>query len=376
MRLLILNWRCPVHPRAGGAEVLTLRVAERLAQWGHTVTWFAAAFPGAAREDMINGVRVVRAGSQAIVHLCAWRWYQRHGHGQFDRVVDEINTIPFFAQRYADCPTIALINQLAREVWWYEAPLPLAAAGYALEPYYLRPYQQAPVMTISASSAETLRAIGLRGRVDILPMATDFASEPVLPAQIEKESEWTLICLGRVVASKRIDHAVRALPFLAAQGFPARLWVVGAIEARTQRALEGLAGRLGMAGRVTFWGRVDEAQKRALLRKAHALVACSVREGWGLMVTEANRVGTPAVVYPVPGLRDSTQHDVTGLVSERAAPDSLARSIVQLLSDPARYARLREAAWAHAGRLNWDETARRFLAAVESAAATTAATTG
>lgn len=369
MRVLLLNWRCPTNPQAGGAERVSLRVAERLVAWGHAVTWFAASYPRARPQAVINGVRVVRAGRQWTVHLRAARWFARHGRGQFDLVVDEINTIPFFAHLYADCPTVALIHQLAREVWWYEAPLPLAALGYALEPLYLRAYRHVPAITISPSSAASLRAMGLAGPIALLPMATDLEPEPQLPPLAEKETGWTLIALGRVVPSKRIDHVLRALPALAATGFPARLWVVGAVQPAYQRRLVNLAQSLGVAGQVRFWGNVDEAQKRELLRRAHLLVACSVREGWGLIVTEANRVGTPAVVYNVPGLRDSTRHGVTGLHSARPQPAALAQAVTQLLGDPAAYARLRQAAWEQASQLSWDQTAQAFLRAVETVVA-------
>ena len=186
MRFLFLNWRCPTHPNGGGAERLTLRIAERLVGWGHSVTWLAAEYPGAAREEVINGIQIVRRGSQATVHLRAYGWYRRHGRGQFDAVIDEINTIPFFAHRYAGVPAVAFVMQLAREVWWYEAALPLAALGYVLEPLYLLAYQTSPVVTISSSSAESLSAHGLSGPIDIIPMATDFEPEPVLPALMEK----------------------------------------------------------------------------------------------------------------------------------------------------------------------------------------------
>ncbi len=56
---------------------------------------------------------------------------------------------------------------------------------------------------------------------------------------------------------------------------------------------------------VTFLGHVSEEEKRERLARAHALVATSVREGWGLVVTEAAASGTVSIGYDVPGLRDS-----------------------------------------------------------------------
>src|SRR5712692_1233155 len=76
LRILILNWRDVRHPRAGGAEFHTHELALRLMQGGAEVEWFAASFPGAAKSEIIDGVRVVRRGRQWTVHLRAFQHYR------------------------------------------------------------------------------------------------------------------------------------------------------------------------------------------------------------------------------------------------------------------------------------------------------------
>ena len=85
---------------------------------------------------------------------------------------------------------------------------------------------------------------------------------------------------------------------------------------------------------VAFLGRVSENEKRERLGRAHALVATSVREGWGLVVTEAAANGTVAIGYDVAGLRDSI--GASGGILTRADPASLATGLVRLLSSVAR----------------------------------------
>src|SRR5687768_16182679 len=113
MRVLVLNWRCTAHPRAGGAEVITLRLAEFLVQLGHEVTWFTSAFRGALPEDQLGRVRIVRRGTQATVRLEAFRWY-RDRRSHFDLLIDEVNTLPFLAHLYSRVPVVALFPQVAR----------------------------------------------------------------------------------------------------------------------------------------------------------------------------------------------------------------------------------------------------------------------
>jgi len=365
-RILILNWRDILHPRAGGAEKVTHEVARRWVSWGHRVTMLTATFPGATAHEVIDGVRVVRLGSQATVHWEAYRYYRRRLRGQCDVIIDEVNTIPFFAPLYAREPVVMYSNQLAREVWRYEAPFPLSAVGYLAEPWYLQAYRHTPIMTISASTAHDLRRLGLRGPSRIIPMSIDTRPLPVLPAMTTKEEDLTLVFVGRVVPSKRVGHMIEALALLHRSGLErARLWIIGSWEERYRRELNGQIAKLGLHDRVTFYGRVDATQKERLLARAHLFVMTSVREGWGLVVTEANAVGTPAVVYNVPGLRDSTRHGETGLVCPHNTPMDLARTIAALNADSALYMRLRQRAWAESGELSWDRTAREAWTAIE-----------
>jgi glycosyltransferase involved in cell wall biosynthesis len=56
---------------------------------------------------------------------------------------------------------------------------------------------------------------------------------------------------------------------------------------------------------VEFLGHVSRGEVVERLARAHVLVATSVREGWGLNVSEAAACGTPTIGYAVPGLVDS-----------------------------------------------------------------------
>ena len=76
----------------------------------------------------MDGIRILRRGSELTTRLYAPRLGRK---GDFDLVVEEVNTLPYFAPAWSRAPTLLYINQLAREVWWYEAAKPVAALGYA-----------------------------------------------------------------------------------------------------------------------------------------------------------------------------------------------------------------------------------------------------
>jgi glycosyltransferase involved in cell wall biosynthesis len=317
------------------------------------VEWFSATFPGAASVEEVDGVRIVRAGRQWTVHWRAFRRYRRSVRSDFDVVIDEVNTMPFFSPLWAGIPVFMLIFQLAREVWWYESPFPLNIVGYAIEPVYLLSYRHTPVLTISRSTEQDLKKLGFKGPITTIPIGI----ESVASAARQKSGTPTFLYVGRLAPSKRIAHMLQALgQFREATG-TGTLWLVGTGSERYQRSLAQLARQLGIEKSVVFWGSVPSLEKHRLMGEAHALLMTSVREGWGLVVTEANACGTPAIVYDVPGLRDSVRAGQTGLVVP-PRPASLSDAMIQMTSDPVLYDRLAGQSRRWSDTFSFDETSR------------------
>jgi len=330
LRILVFNWRDLAHPRAGGAEVHLQSVAREWVRCGHKVTVFCAAVDGRPARELADGVQVIRRGGRFGVYRQARRFWRREAAGRYDLVFDDVNTRPFLCPRFVrDVPVVAIIHQLAREVWRYEMPWPVAVVGrYLLEPAWLRVYRDVPVITMCESSRESLAEYGLR-RVTTVPlglstsMTARTGAEVTASAPAEKESVPTVVFVGRLSANKRPDHAIRAFAIVRRKLPDAQLWVIGS--GPEEARLRKIAGP-----GVTIFGRVSEEEKRERLGRAHALVVTSVREGWGLVVTEAAACGTVAIGYDVAGLRDSIA--VSGGVLTRADPAALATGLVRLLS--------------------------------------------
>jgi glycosyltransferase involved in cell wall biosynthesis len=358
LRVLILNWRDSSHPRAGGAEVLTHEHARRLVQRGHDVSLFVGAVEGRPGEETIDGVHVVRRGGPVTTRFHALRWYRqkRRAGMDFDVIVEEINTLPYLALHYASAPVVLWMHQLAREVWWYEALKPVAAIGYLLERWYLRLYRKRPAIVLSASTRRDLLELGFREQlVEVVPPAVDVDS----PRPAPERERGLLVYVGRITPSKRVDHIVDALARVRSAGIEARLEIVGRGEASARMELEQQAKELGIEEQVRFSGFVDEDAKRDLLARSSLILMTSIREGWGLTITEANALGTPAVVYDRPGLRDSTLHERTGLVTS-SDPAALAAGIVRALSEPGLYDRLQAGAIEWAREFTWERASELF----------------
>jgi glycosyltransferase involved in cell wall biosynthesis len=214
------------------------------------------------------------------------------------------------------------------------------------------------VLTISQSTADDLRRLGFRGAVTVMPLGV----ESVTVQRRRKAALPTFIYVGRLTSSKRVIDIIKAFALFRRSMGPAELWLVGNGPVRYRRALHSLVGRLGVSENVHFWGRLSVNDKHMRMSEAHALLMASVREGWGLVVNEANACGTTAVVYDVPGLRDAVRHLDTGLVV-RPSPHGLAHGMRTLFRDQDLRERLQVGALESSKGFSFDRTAAVFAGA-------------
>ena len=89
-----------------------------------------------------------------------------------------------------------------------------------------------------------------------------------------------------------------------------------------------------------FLGRVSEAEKLQLLRRAWALVFASPKEGWGITNLEAAACGTPVVASNSPGIRESVHDGETGYLVDYRDQAALVEALQAALAAPAEKGRL------------------------------------
>jgi len=355
MRILWYNWRDIKNPEAGGAEVFTHEVCRRLVRHDGigSVTLFAASFKGAFTEEKVDGVRIVRRGNRYSVYSEARKFYKQNKE-DFDIVVDEINTKPFHTPSFVhDKPIVALIHQLAREFWFYETHFPISLIGYLfLENYWLKKYRNIPTITVSKSTSEDLMALGFK-YVTIVPEGLGFEPLGTFP---EKEAKPTVLFVGRLKKAKKPDDALRAFKIIKDEVPESKLWIVG--EGYMKTKLRAMADEIfPNSSDITLFGKQSGAQKLELMSRAHVLLVPGVREGWGLVVTEANAMGTPAIAYDVPCLRDSVIDGSTGTLVHAGDHVAMAIEAVELLRNHVKRKTYTRNGLQNARSFDWDKTA-------------------
>jgi len=362
MRIVWMSWKDREHPLRGGAEVVTDNILRRLINDGHQVTLVTADYAGAKPFDDIP---VFRAGNRFTVYWKAWQYYRKHLYGKADLVIDEMNTIPFFAKWYAGVPTVLMVHQLARVIWFYQLPWFIGWVGYVLEPVYLFLLSNQPAITVSESTKKDLERYGFRGeKIRIISEGIHIERLKNLNST-KKYRQPTMLSLGAMRAMKRTLDQVKAFEIAKSFVPNLRLKISGdSNDPYGQKVLAAIESS-PYADDIEYLGRVSDAKKLELMRKSHFIAVTSVKEGWGLIVSEAASQGTPAVVYDIDGLRDSVQAGRTGLVATQSNPRSLAVAIAELLADPNEYERLRREAWEASKTLTFDRCYADFQRAIK-----------
>ena len=351
-RILALNWRCPRHPDAGGAELNLFEQARRWARDGHAVTVVAARRAGSIElpaVEQMDGVTVRRMGGRFSVYLLA-AWYLLWHEHEYDRVLDVANGTPFFAHLFTTRPVTLLVHHVHDLQWFEEFPRPLATIGWALERYVVPVlYRRTPTIAVSPTTRDALMDTGFRP--EQLHVIYNGVSTP--PAQTRESAHPLIAYVGRVKRYKRLDRLVRAAAALRHRFPGLRLVIAGDGDARPE--LETMVRDLKLEDLVQFTGFVDEQTKAKILGSAHVFATPSMHEGWGLSVIEANQHGTPAVAYDVPGLRVAIRDGETGLLA--ADDDEFRENLATLLGDAETRGRFAAAARRWAARFDWDTTA-------------------
>jgi glycosyltransferase involved in cell wall biosynthesis len=349
MRVLFVSWKDLAHPRAGGAEYVTDRLATGLQTRGHEVALLAGG-PVGDRE-----YPVIDAGGTYSQYLRAPLQYRKRFR-DWDVVVDVENGVPFFSPVWRKGPVVCLVHHVHVDQWsMYFAP-PVAATGRALEARVMpRVYRDQLFVAVSKSTADSLVGLGIpAASIRTIEMGCDPA-----PAPVSKSETPLFLALGRLVAHKRVDRLLTIWEQVRPHT-GGRLLVVG--DGPDAQRLREQAG-----ADVELLGSLSQADKQQLLGEAWLLVHAAHHEGWGTVIMEAAAAGTPTVAFDVRGVRDSVVDGETGVLADD--DDAFAAAWIRLANDPDERRRLSEAARQRAGEFTWDRAVTAFEAVVREATA-------
>lgn len=361
--------------RQGGMERRVYEIGRRLARRGHDVHVVTMRWWEGPRVIELEGMTVHgicppfelyggrrRSIRQALAFAMAAARYIAGGHVRPD--VLEVQAFPYFPALACRAVTRTPMVVTWHEVWgsyWLRYLGAWGPAGMAIERLCARVGRLRIV--VSDEVEARLLQLAAAPPTAVVPGGVDTEAIATVPAASDAPE---LVFVGRLLAHKGGDLLLQALALLRARGKMPTLAIIG--DGPERGRLEALARRLGVASQVRWLGRVPDCRLFAVLKGARALVLPSTREGFGLVVLEANACGRPAIVVDHP--LNSSRHLVTdgrnGFVC-RPTPGDLAHAIaIALQQGPDMEEECRAAAAAYSWEASADGAERELYRVIEA----------
>lgn len=361
-RVHLLAWRDLEDEEAGGSELHASTISRIWADAGIEVTMRTSGAIGLPAETRRDGYRVIRRAGRHLVFPRAAVAELAGRHGPRDALVEIWNGMPFLSPVWARGPRAVWLHHVHDQMWDDVLPKPLAAVGKLLERRLAPPlYRRTPIVTLAESSRQELvDKLRFRAeRVHVVPPGID----PRFSPAGARSPHPLVVSVGRLVPVKRFDALIDALLPLKARHAGLEAVIVG--EGYERPALEAQIAAAGAEGWISLPGRQTDDELLALYRRAWVLAGSSVREGWGMTVTEAAACGTPAVVNRIGGYADAVAEGDSGLL---APIGGLGPALDRVLGDAALRARLSAGALRRAEAFTWGATARDTMRILARAA--------
>jgi glycosyltransferase involved in cell wall biosynthesis len=373
---ICLVYDCLFPYTVGGGERWYRSLAERLAGAGHDVTYLTLRQWERGERGEVPGVRVVPVGPRMRLYAEGGRrrvlpplvfgagvlWHLlRHGR-RYDVV--HTSSFPYFsllaaaaARPLAGFQLVVDWFEVWSEAYWREYLGSVGGrVGNAVQTACLRVPQRA--FCFSRLHARRLEEGGLRGEVTVLRGMYGGSPDPDPPV----DAEDLIVFAGRHIPEKGVPALIPALA-KARERLPALRAIVYGDGPDREEVLR-LRAAHGLDGVVDVPGFATPAEVERALSRALCMVLPSRREGYGMVVIEAAREGTPSVVVDGPdnAAVELIAEGENGFVAASPAPDDLAAAILRVHAAGADLRRS-TAAWfsGHASELSVDASLERVL---------------
>jgi glycosyltransferase involved in cell wall biosynthesis len=371
LRILFFVTRDWYHPATTGGDNTMWEYARYLASVGHRVTYVSAGYRGAPREEVLDGINVVRLGGVHSLWLRTFVHYMSKCRGRFDVVVTEGfggSRIPRLAPLYVREPVITAWHQIHSDLFSAQYPKLLVGPLNLLERISAWVHRNTLVQAYTPEWQEAFPRIGFKPEnIFVVPVSIreDWLVE--LGGLLSRKP--TVLWIGKLRRYKCTDHVIRAMTTVVKRVPEARLIVAARHDDLAyERNLMKLVEELDLAPNVEFRFNVSDDEKRALLLDSRTLVLPSAVEGFGIVVLEANACGVPVVASSgVP--EGAVQDHLNGLRYRYGDIDALGKAIVEILTDNDLCSRLSENGLLFARNFGWRKVSNRYEDVIKRAVA-------
>ncbi|WP_048190625.1 glycosyltransferase family 4 protein [Methanobacterium sp. SMA-27] len=330
----------------GGAEKRVYELAIKLAQRGNEVHWYSIGWwwPENGKKDMVmDGIHLHGVSNPIDLYsndrrsikealLFALKLFTPIMKEKFD-VVD-CQGFPFFSCFTAKIHSMTGKSRLIitlHEVWgdyWYEYLGKLGIFGKLIERTMLGLTDN--LITVSYKTQKDLREIKKSERSIVIPNGIDFNHIQSIKPSDEISD---IIFAGRLIKEKNVDILIKSIQIVKQKSPNVRCMIVGDGPERSK--LEELSFNLKIQENIEFMGFTENYDDLiGYMKSSSVFVLPSIREGFGIVVIEANACGLPVVVvnHKMNAAVDLVQDGINGFRAD-ASPEDIADKIIKSIEN-------------------------------------------
>jgi len=337
MRILIVSDFFVPHYNGGG-ERRYFEIARRLVEMGHEVDVVSMKIQGVPHHEVIDGIHVHHVGPKIRnppvrkppdfmrFMLAVFRWICRNDYDIIDAQTYSPLLPSLLAARLRGIPMVATIHDVSSpqgDQWLQSSGLASVLEGVLMR----LPYDG--VITVSRSTASAL--IEVYGRspegIHIIPNGVDLELIDSTPPATGDY----IIFVGRLAPHKHVDHLIDVFRSLSTEFSDLKLEIIG--DGVERNRLKRMARKYGISDRISFHHNLRYREVISLIKGAKVLVLPSTREGFGMVLAEANACSVPVVAYRTGGVVEVINDGENGFLVEPCDRDSLRKKINLILSN-------------------------------------------
>jgi len=327
----------------GGGEKRFYEIGKRLTKEGHQVHLYGMKF--------WEGTNVIKQNEMYLHGICKTKkLYTKEGRRSILQAIyfgfhsmklikedfDVIDCCGFPYFSLFSCKLISLIKRKKlfstwHEVWgknyWYEYIGWKGYLGYIIEK--LAVLMPDKIISVSKHTTHKLKSeLNSKKPIYTVPNGIEFDLITKIKPAKEKSD---VIFVGRLISSKNIDVLIKSIKLIKKKNPEIKSLIIG--DGPEKKKLEALTQKLNLEKNVKFLGILENHDDvYALMKSSKVFVLPSTREGFGIVVIEANACGIPVITinHKDNAARDLIEEGKNGFVCQ-LNEEEIAKRIIRIL---------------------------------------------
>jgi len=197
-----------------------------------------------------------------------------------------------------------------------------------------------------------------QAKIDVVPNGVDIEKfHPAPENKVKKSNIISLITVGRLSITKRVDILIDAVKILVEQEKNVKLLIVGG--GSLKDSLEKITVQKNLADFIEFKGIVDSQEMPRLYQNNDLYISATMQEGMSNAMLEAMACGLPIITTPCEGIDELIKNN--GIIVSQESAEAIAKAISGLVMDTEKMESMSKAARKHSENFTWESVSQAYL---------------